>query len=78
MRNKIAKRIKKQLIKDGIVFIEEKKLFEKNLPRKHCGYSAKVLYRGWTISTAEYDKLRLYKLIRNCIKDWDLGDYNND
>ena len=76
MRNKIAKRIKKQLIKDGIIFIEEEKLFERNLPRKHCGYSVKVLYRGWTISTVEYDKLRLYKLLRDCVKDWDLGDYS--
>lgn len=76
MRNKIARRIKKQLIKDGIIFIEEEKLFEKNFPRKHCGYSAKVLYRDWTINAVEYDKLSLYKLLRDCIKDWDLGDYN--
>ena len=75
MRDKIAKRVKKQLIKDGIIFIEEEKLFEDNLPRKHCGYSAKVLYRGWTINAVEYDLLSLYKLLRDCIKDWDLGDY---
>ena len=76
MRNKIAKRVRKDIIKNGVSFLEEEKLFEKYLPRKHCGYSAKVLYRGWTIDAVEYDKLSLYKLIRDCIKDWDLGDYN--
>ena len=76
MRNKIAKRVRKEIIKNGVQFLEEEKLFEKNLPRKHCGYSATVQYRGWTITAVEYDKLSLYKLIRDSIKDWDLGDYN--
>ena len=75
MRRKIAKRLRRQCLKEGVEIIKEEFDREPGWKRKDCGYVAKVKYRGWTITSCGEDMLSAWKFIMDDIREWDLGDW---
>lgn len=60
MRRKIAKRKRRDILRKGATFTEEKWLYEE---KERIGFSAHSLYFGWEIYGCGRDELEAYKSI---------------
>lgn len=67
MRAKIAKRLRRDALREGAVIIREGMVFNKqemrdyNIRRKSNGYSVTAKYRGWEIHACGDDMLDAYR-----------------
>lgn len=69
MRRKIAKRLKKKLRSLGCEIRNAHFVSEPGWPRKQCGYSADILFRGWCIASCGNDELDCYRIALECVMD---------
>ena len=75
MRRKIAKRLRREVLRMGAVIKEERWAEPKNVPRKENGYALRVVYRGWKIFSAGDDELESYRMVldvmkHDCEEEW--------
>ena len=61
MRRKIARRVRKQIIRAGAKIKKEHWVKEPGWKRKDCGYSVDIEYCGWKIFACGFDKLETYR-----------------
>lgn len=69
MRRKIAKRLRREVLRMGGVISEEEKGKEERY------YTAKVKYNGWTIYGNGEDELEVYRVVLDvmkvdCVEPW--------
>lgn len=69
MRRKIAKRYKKKLRALGCEIRDPQFVSEPGWKRKDCGYSAKIMFRGWKIMSCGFDELECYKIAYECVME---------
>lgn len=69
MRRKIAKRLKREIVKMGAVIQEDGwAVPRKSVPRKENGYIFKVMYRGYSIFAAGDDELESFRMVLDVMK----------
>lgn len=71
MRRKIAKRLRREILRLGATIEEEEWLGDKKEPRKERGFAVTVKYKGGTICSPDYDELEAYRITLYCIRHWD-------
>jgi len=70
MRRKIAKRLKREIVKMGAVIQKDGwDVPRKSVPRKENGYIFKVMYRGWSIFAAGEDELESFRMVLDVMKN---------
>ena len=69
MRNKIARRKRKELLSLGCILKKEQFIKEQGWRRKDCGYAIEFDFRGWDWSVCERDKLAAFKAAVQCIRE---------
>ncbi len=69
MRRKIAKRLKREIVRMGAVIQKDGwDVPRKSVPRKENGYIFKVMYRGWSIFAAGDDELESFRMVLDVMK----------
>ena len=63
MREKIARRIRRELIRRGVVFGRESFYRPRGEKRKECGMTVRAEINGWKISAIAHDRLEAYKML---------------
>ena len=71
MSRKIAKRLKKQLIKLGCTIEKVEFCKEPGWKRKDCGYCITINYKGWHNACIGYDELVCYRMMLDNVLHWD-------
>ena len=61
MRQKIAKRKRREILKRGAVISNAHFVKEPGWKRKDCGYTADISYLGWTILSNGFDVLECWQ-----------------
>ena len=69
MRNKIARRKRKELLSLGCVLKKEYFIKEPGWRRKDCGYEIEFNFRGCDWSICEWDKLACFKTAIQCVHE---------
>ena len=75
MRRKIAKRLRRQCLREGLEILKEGFCKEPGWRRKDCGYAAVFKYRGWEIRACAFDMLEVYRWMLDDILHWSEGDW---
>lgn len=75
MRRKIAKRLRRECMRDGIQITKEAFIREPGWKRKDCGYEINFVYRGWKVWCCGHDILQAWRDAKWTITNWDLGDW---
>lgn len=69
MRRKIAKRLKREIVRMGAVIQKDGwDVPRKSVLRKENGYIFKVMYRGWSIFAAGEDELESFRMVLDVMK----------
>lgn len=74
MRRKIAKRLRRECMRNGIQITKEAFICEPGWKRKDCGYEINFVYRGWKVWCCGHDILQAWRDAKWTIANWDLGD----
>ena len=70
MRKKIAKRLRRQLLRAGCTIKREEFISEPGWRRKDCGVSIEFSTPdGWTVTSLGFDSLEAYRLALWCLED---------
>ena len=78
MRRKIAKRLRRQCLREGLEILEEGFVKEPGWKRKDCGYAAVFKYRGWEIHSCAFDMLEVYRWMLDDMRNWIDGDFDRE
>ena len=74
MRRKIAKRLRRECLRNGIQITKEAFIREPGWKRKDCGYEINFIYRGWKVWCIGFDSLVAWRDAKRTITNWDLED----
>lgn len=69
MRRKIAKRLKRDILRRGAVISNAHFIKDPGWRRKDCGYAADISYLGWKIGSNGFDMLECWQAGLECM-DW--------
>lgn len=62
MRGKIARKVRKNLLRTGAIILKEGKIAEKGWRRKDCGYKCDFKLNGKECWCVDRDPLRTYRM----------------
>lgn len=75
MRRKIAKRLRRECLRNGIRITKEVVIREPDWKKKDWGYEINFVYRGWKMWCCGHDILQAWRDAKWTISEWELGDW---